>query len=274
MLGQRVVALLLERTGAPVSKDALMDAAWPGLAVEDGNLTVQIAALRRVLGEVLEAGSWIETLPRRGYRYVGPEVLMGPSALQATASSPILALPERPSVAVLPFTNLSGDPEQAYFADGMVDDIVTGLSRIKWLFVVARSSTAIYKGRTVDVGTVDQELGVRYVLEGSVRRVADRVRVTTQLVDASSGTHVWADRYDRKLDDIFTLQDEIALAVVGTIEPSLRRAEIERAKRKRPENLDAYDLVLKSQADVFSGMPQQVTKALVLLDRALALDRT
>ena len=274
MLGQRVVALLLERTGAPVSKDALMDAAWPGLAVEDGNLTVQIAALRRVLGEVLEAGSWIETLPRRGYRYVGPEVLMGPSALQATASSPILALPERPSVAVLPFTNLSGDPEQAYFADGMVDDIVTGLSRIKWLFVVARSSTAIYNGRTVDVKTVGQELGVRYVLEGSVRRVADRVRVTTQLVDASSGTHVWADRYDRKLDDIFTLQDETALAVVGTIEPSLRRAEIERAKRKRPENLDAYDLVLKSQADVFSGMPQQVTKALVLLDRALALDRT
>jgi TolB-like protein/Tfp pilus assembly protein PilF len=274
VLGQRAVALLgllLERARMPVSKDALMDAAWPGLAVEDGNLTVQIAALRRVLCEVSEADSWIETLPRRGYRYVGPDVEIETSSLQANVSAS-LALPDRPSIAVLPFANLSGDAEQAYFADGMVDDIVTGLSRIKWLFVVARSSTAIYKGRTVDVKAVGGELGVRYVLEGSVRRVADRVRITTQLVDASSGTHVWAERYDRTFDDIFALQDEIALAVVGTIEPSLRVAEIKRVKRKRPDNLDAYDLVLQSQVDVFSGMPQQVAKALVLLDRALSLD--
>lgn len=274
VLGQRAVALLrllLERAGTPVSKDALMDAAWPGLAVEDGNLTVQIAALRRVLDEVSEANRWIETLPRRGYRYVGPTVELEPSPLQPNVWAS-LALPDKPSIAVLPFVNLSGDAEQAYFADGMVDDIVTGLSRIKWLFVVARSSSAIYKGRTVDAKAVGRELGVRYVLEGSIRRVANRVRITTQLVDASSGTHVWVERYDRTFDDIFALQDEIALAVVGTIEPSLRVAEIERVKRKRPENLDAYDLVLQSQADVFSGMPQQVAKALVLLDRAISME--
>lgn len=277
MLGQRAVALLrllLEQAGAPVSKDALMDAAWPGLAIEDSNLTVQIAALRRVLGEVSGAESWIETLPRRGYRYVGPEVATRPSASEAIRQSPTLTLPDKPSMAVLPFSNLSGVPEQEYFVDGMVDDIVTGLSRIKWLFVVARSSTAAYNGRTVDVKEVGRALGVRYVLEGSVRRVADRVRITTQLVDASTGAHVWVERYDRTFDDVFALQDEIALAVVGTIEPSLRRAEIERVKRKRPESLDAYDLVLQSQSDVYSGMPQQVTQALVLLDRALSLDPT
>jgi adenylate cyclase len=185
-----------------------------------------------------------------------------------------LALPDKPSIAVLAFQNMSGDPEQDYFADGMVDDIITGLSRIKWLFVIARNSTFTYKGRAADVKQVGRELGVRYVLEGSVRKAADRVRITGQLIDAATGTHVWAERYDRKFDDIFALQDEIALSVVSAIEPSLRRAEVERVKRKRPDSLDAYDLVLRAQPDVYSGMPEGATKALMLVESALALDPT
>jgi len=143
--------------------------------------------------------------------------------------TPALALPDKPSIAVLPFQNMSGDPEQEYFADGMVEDIITGLSRIKWLFVIARNSTFTYKGRATDVKQVGRELGVRYVLEGSVRKAADRVRITGQLIDAATGAHVWAQRFDRRLEDIFALQDEITLNVVGAIEPSLRDAEIERA---------------------------------------------
>jgi adenylate cyclase len=191
---------------------------------------------------------------------------------EPSASRP--ALPGKPSIAVMPFQNMSGDLEQDYFVDGMIDDIITGLSRIKWLFVIARNSSFTYKGRAVDVKQVGRELGVRYVLEGSVRKLADRVRITGQLVDAATGAHVWAERYDRKSDDIFALQDEIALSVVGAIEPSLRRAEVERVKRKRPDNLDAYDLVMRAQPDVYSGMPERATKALVLLEGALVLDST
>jgi adenylate cyclase len=185
-----------------------------------------------------------------------------------------LTLPNKPSIAVLPFQNLSGDPEQDYFADGMVDDIITGLSRIKWLFVIARNTTFTYKGRAVDVKQVGRELGVRYVLEGSVRKAADRVRVTGQLIDAETGAHVWAERYDRKAEDIFALQDDVTLSVVGAMEPSLRLAEIERVKRKRSDNLDAYDLVLQAQTDAYSRIPERCAKALLLLERALVLDPT
>ena len=275
VLGQRAVALLrmlLERPGEPVSKDALIEAGWPGRAIEDSNLTVQIAALRRILEEGAGGASWIETLPRRGYRYVGPVVATDNSPAAATPQTSPLALPNKPSVAVLPFSNLSGDPEQEYFSDGMVEDIVAGLSRIKWLFVVARNSSFAYKGKAIDVTRVGRELGVRYILQGSLRKHGSRVRISAQMIEAETGGHVWAEHYDRPLDDIFVLQDEIALSVVGAIEPSLRRAEIERVKRKRPESLDAYDLVLKAQPDVDSGIPERVTKALVLLERALALD--
>jgi adenylate cyclase len=186
--------------------------------------------------------------------------------------APALALPDKPSIAVLPFQNLSGDPEQEYFADGMVEDIISGLSRIKWLFVIARNSTFTYKGRPVDVKQVGRELGVRYVLEGSVRKVADRVRITGQLIDAATGAHVWGERYDRRLEDIFALQDEITLNVVGAIEPSLRDAEIERVKRKRPDSLDAYDLVLRALPHVYVAMPEEATKAVPPLEKALALE--
>ena len=275
VLGQRAVALLrllLERAGEPVSKDALIAAAWPGLAVEDSNLTVQIAALRRVLEDVAGGAGWVETLPRRGYRYVGPAVGDGDPAPSVQRTLTSLALPDLPSVAVLPFTNLGGDPEQEYFADGMVEDIVAGLSRIKWLFVVARNSSFAYKGKTIDAKRVGRELGVRYLLQGSLRRNGGRVRVSAHMIEAETGGHLWTERFDRALDDIFALQDEIALNVVGAIEPSLRRAEVERVKRKRPDSLDAYDLVLQAQGDVNSGMPAQVTRALPLLERALALD--
>jgi adenylate cyclase len=192
--------------------------------------------------------------------------------LDGVVIRPALSLPDKPSIAVLPFQNMSGDPEQDYFADGMVEDIVTGLSRIRWLFVIARNSTFTYKGRAVDVKQVGRELGVRYVLEGSVRKLADRVRITGQLIDVGTGAHVWAERYDRKSDDIFALQDEITLSVVGAIEPRLRLAEVERARRKRPDNLDAYDLVLQTLPDVYSRMPEPSARALKLLERAIALD--
>ena len=187
----------------------------------------------------------------------------------AAEPSTQLSQAERPSIAVLPFQNMSGDAEQDYFADGMVEDILTGLARIKWLFVIARNSSFAYKGKSIDVKQAGHELGVRYVLEGSVRKMANRVRVTGQLVEAETGRHIWADRYDRSLDDVFALQDELTMNVVAVIEPSLRQAEIERVKRKRPENLDAYDLVLRAMPHVYPAMPEGAAKALPFLERAL-----
>jgi len=194
------------------------------------------------------------------------------AARAATSTEPSkLALPDKPSIAVLPFQNLSNDTEQEYFADGMVEDIIAGLSRIKWLFVIARNSSFTYKGQAVDVKRVGRELGVRYVLEGSLRKAGERVRISTQLVEAETGVHLWAERYDRHLDDIFALQDEITLSVVGAIEPRLRDAEIERVKRKRPDSLDAYDLVLRAIPDVYTAMPGGAAKAIPLLEQALTL---
>ena len=190
----------------------------------------------------------------------------------AGPARPSLPLPDKPSIAVLPFTNLSGDPEQDYFADGMVEDIITGLSRIKWIFVIARNSSFAYRGKAMDVKQVGRELGVRYVLEGSVRKSGNRVRITAQLIDTGTGTHIWADHYDRALDDIFAVQDELTISVVGVIEPTLRKAEIERARRKRPDSLDAYDLYLRALPFAFTAMPQDADRALTLLDRAIELE--
>ena len=192
--------------------------------------------------------------------------------LDEARERPALTLPDKPSIAVLPFQNMSGDPEQEYFADGMVEDIITGLSRIRWLFVIARNSSFAYKGKSPDVRQVGRDLGVRYVLEGSVRKAAGRVRITAQLIEAESSRHIWAERYDRAIDDIFVLQDDITISAVAAIEPSLRQAEIERVKRKRPDSLDAYDLVLRALPHVFTLMPDGARKSLPLLERALTLE--
>ena len=189
----------------------------------------------------------------RAYR-----IRIGPAS--AAVGRPTLALPDKPSIAVLPFANLSGDPEQEYFADGMVEEIVTALSRIRWLFVIARNSSFAYKGRAGDVKQVGRDLGVRYVLEGSVRKGGGRVRITAQLVDALSGAHLWADRFEGSLEDVFDLQDEVAISVAGVIEPALRQAEIERARRKRPDSLDAYDLYLRALPLLSSRCPRPQTR--------------
>jgi len=194
------------------------------------------------------------------------------SAPAAAASPAPLTLPEKPSIAVLPFQNMSGDPEQEYFADGMVEDIITGLARIKWLFVIARNSSFIYKGKAVDIRQAGRELGVRYVLEGSVRKAGNRVRITAQLIEAETGAHLWADRYDGAIEDVFDLQDQITDRIVGVVEPSLRQSEIERSRRKRPDSLGAYDLYLRALAHVALLHPKEVEAARPLLEQALKLD--
>jgi TolB-like protein/class 3 adenylate cyclase len=204
--------------------------------------------------------------PVRVYR------VRGPAPVGKWPATPSLPLPDKPSIAVLPFQNMSGDPEQEYFADGMVEEIITALSRIRWLFVIARNSTFTYKGRAVDLKRVGRELGVCYVLEGSVRKAAGRVRITAQLIDATNGAHLWADRFDGSLEDVFDLQDKVAVSVAGVIEPTLRQAEIERARRKRPESLDAYDLYLRALPFAYTSMPQDAERALPFLERAIALE--
>jgi TolB-like protein len=174
-------------------------------------------------------------------------------AIANAAAAPVLPLPDKPSIAVLPFANLSGDPEQEYFADGMVEEIITALSRIRWLFVIARNSSFTYKGQPVDVKQVGRELGVRYVLEGSVRKAAGRVRITAQLIEAQTGAHLWADRFDGSLEDVFELQDEVAVNVAGIIEPTLQAAEIRRSVERPTNDLTAYDLYLRSLSLTFPG---------------------
>jgi TolB-like protein/Tfp pilus assembly protein PilF len=205
--------------------------------------------------------------PVRVYRISG-EPLPAARATEKLA----LALPDKPSIAVLPFTNMSGDPEQEYFADGMVEDIITGLSRFRWLFVIARNSSFTYKGRAVDVKQVGRELGVRYLLEGSVRKSSNRVRIAGQLIDASSGTHLWADRFEGTIEDVFELQDQVTARVVWAIAPRLQQAEIERARRKPTESLDAYDLYLRGLANVHKWTREGNEEALRLFYQAVERD--
>jgi TolB-like protein/Tfp pilus assembly protein PilF len=205
--------------------------------------------------------------PVRVYRVSGEQL----AAPRATAR-PALALPDKPSIAVLPFTNLSGDPEQEYFADGMVEDIITGLSRFRWLFVIARNSSFTYKGRAVDVRQVGRELGVRYLLEGSVRKSANRIRIAGQLIDAASGAHLWADRFEGALENVFELQDQVTASVVGAIAPRLQQAEIARARRKPTESLDAYDLFLRGLANFYKWTREGNDEALSLFYQAIERD--
>jgi adenylate cyclase len=277
-LGRRALALLralIDRPGVPVSKDALIDAAWPGLAVEESNLTVQIAFLRRVLGEDSGSERWIETLPRRGYRFIGPVPTKGEAGPPSAVPPPQTnrpSVPDKPSIAVLPFQNMSGDPEQEYFADGIVEEITTALSRIRWLFVIARSSSFTYKGRAVDVKQVGRELGVRYVLEGSIRKAGNRVRISCQLIDALSDAHLWANNFEGSLDDVFDLQDKVAISVAGVIEPALVAAETRRSIQRQTTDITVYDLYLRAHTESMSWEKSRVLRALDLLDEALELD--
>jgi TolB-like protein/Flp pilus assembly protein TadD len=203
-------------------------------------------------------------------------MVAGGTSRQAPVAAPILALPDKPSIAVLPFQNMSGDPEQEYFTDGMVEDIITALSRFKSLFVIARNSSFVYKGKAVDVKQVARELGVRYVLEGSVRKAADRVRISGQLIDASTGGHLWADHFDGVLKDIFELQDQVTSSVVGAIAPKLEQAETERAMHKPTESLDAYDCYLRAVSSDYKASRElnreASEEALRLSYRAIELD--
>ena len=207
--------------------------------------------------------------PVRVYR-VGPRA-SSPQAAGTAAVPPVLPLPDKPSIAVLPFVNLSGDPEQEYFADGMVDEIITALSRIRWLFVIARNSSFTYKGQAIDVKQVGRELGVRYILEGSVRKAGGRVRITGQLIEALSGTHLWADRFDGTLEDVFDLQDKVAIRVAGVIEPALQAAETVRSASRPTADLTAYDLYLRAYTISMSSA-RQIPEALRLSEQAIARD--
>jgi TolB-like protein/tetratricopeptide (TPR) repeat protein len=263
-----------------VSKDDLLASIWNGRIVSDSALSTRINAARCAIEDTGEDQHLIRTLPRKGVRFVGAvreeqasaPAQRPPAALPAEHASPALPLPDKPSIAVLPFVNMSGDPEQDYFADGMAEEIITALSRCSWLFVIARNSSFTYKGKPVDVRQVGRELGVRYVLEGSVRRAGDRLRFTGQLIDATSGGHIWADRFEGNLGNVFDLQDRFTESVVAAIEPKLQLAEIERLKHKPVSNLDAYDLLLRAQQCEYEFRAESLAAALRYLEQALAID--
>jgi TolB-like protein len=261
-----------------VSKDDLINAIWNGRGVSDAALTTRLNVARSVIGDTGHEQRLIKTLPRKGFRFVGSvREVQEPAGAAAAANpeeppKPALTLPDKPSIAVLPFANLSSDPEQEYFADGMVEDIITGLSRSKSLFVIARNSSFTFKSKAVDVKRIGRELGVRYVLEGSVRKAGNRVRITGQLVDAETGNHIWADRYDSTLEDIFDLQDRVTASVIGAIAPQLEWAEIARSQRKPTESLQAYDYYLRALASNYGFTRAANAEALRLSQIANKLD--
>jgi TolB-like protein len=260
-----------------VTKDDLIEVVWGGRIVSESTLTSHINAVRKAIGDTGGEQRLVRTIARKGYRFVGDVRERGgleqPTPTQRhEASAEPLALPDRPSIAVLPFLNLSGDPGQDYFVDGVVEDIIAAMSRMSGLFVIARNSSFTYKNRVVDVKQVGRELGVRYVVEGSLRKSANRVRITGQLVDATTGANLWSERFDGRIDDIFALQDQMTASIVGSIAPQLQRAEIERAKHKPTECLDAYDYYLRATANLHRGTREAVDEALALLDRAIELD--
>jgi TolB-like protein len=261
--------------GRLVDRDELMQAVWPGVFVTDDSIAQCITEIRRALGG--DGQRLLRTIPRRGYRLAvsvstagSAEVAVAPEdAMTSDPAAPIRSDP--PMIAVLPFQNMSGDPDQEYFADGMVEEIITALSHIRWLFVIARNSSFIYKGQAVDIKQVGRELGVRYVLEGSVRRSANQVRVTAQLIDASNGAHLWAEHFDGSLEDVFELQDKIASSVAGVIEPALQDAETTRSADRPTRDLAAYDLYLRGYALALSSA-SRFREALGLLEEAIARD--
>jgi TolB-like protein len=256
-----------------VSKDDVLSSVWRGRIVSDSALTTRINAARAALGDNGQEQRFIKTLPRKGLRFVGPVQEERPAADVAPADSKSLpALAAKPSIAVLPFANLSGDPEQEYFSDGISEDIITALSKLRWFFVIARNSSFVYKSKAVHLKQLAEELGVGYVVEGSVRKGGERVRISAQLNDVATGSHIWAERYDRGLADVFAVQDEITEAIVAAIEPQLYAAENFRAQRKPPDSLDAWDLVMRALSHYWRVTRQDNIVAQALLEKAIAID--
>ena len=247
-----VLAYLIQNRERVVTKDELLASIWEGRSVSESALTTRINAARSAVGDSGSQQRLIKTLLRKGVRFVGAVREEQQPTTAATAEQ--LALPDRPSISVLPFTNMSGDPSQEYFSDGISEDIITELSRFSELFVIARNSTFQYKGKAPDVRQVGRELGVRYVLEGSIRRDGDRVRISAQLLDALTGAHRWAERYDRKLEDVFTLQIQLACTIAAVLAAHVNRAEAERALTKSPASWQAYDYYMRA-ARYFGVLP-------------------
>ena len=278
-----LLVYLVQNCDRVVSKDDLIASVWGGRVVSDSTLTSRINAARKALGDSGKNQNLIRTIARKGLRFVGVvrTQLNGAEPAHATGSPPneineqsrpALPLPDRPSIAVLPFANMSGDPEQEYFSDGISEDIITALSKLRWFFVIARNSSFIYKGKAVHMRQVAEELGVGYVVEGSVRKGGDRVRITVQLNDVATGSHLWAERYDRGLADVFAVQDEITEAIVAAIEPQLYAAENFHAQRKPPESMDAWDLVMRALSHYWRVTRQDNVVAQALLEKAISID--
>jgi TolB-like protein/Tfp pilus assembly protein PilF len=277
-----LLAYLMHNRDRVVSKDDLIASVWGGRIVSDSTLTSRINSARTAVGDTGKDKKLIRTVARKGFRFVGVVRIEPDGAEPAQATGPIdnvhgqprtaLPLPDRPAIAVLPFINMSGDPEQEYFSDGISEDIITALSKLRWFFVIARNSSFVYKGKPVHLKQIAEELGVGYVVEGSVRKSGDRVRITAQLNNVATGSHVWAERYDRGLADVFAVQDEITEAIVAAIEPQLYAAENFRAQRKPPDSTDAWDLVMRALSHYWRVTRQDNLVAQALLEKAIAID--
>jgi TolB-like protein len=276
-----LLVYLVQNRDRVVSKDDLIAAVWHNRIVSDSTLTSRINAARKAVGDSGDEQKLIRTVPRKGLRFVGdvhaPPSPGQPAHIAATADElheprAALPLPDRPAIAVLPFINMSGEAEQEYFSDGISEDIITALSKLRWFFVIARNSSFVYKGKSVHIKQIAGELGVGYVVDGSVRKGGDRVRITVQLNDVATGSHVWAERYDRSLADVFAVQDEITEAIVAAIEPQLYAAENFRARRKPPDSMDAWDLVMRALSHYWRVTRQDNLVAQALLEKAIAID--
>ena len=275
-----LLVYLVQNRDHVVSREDLIASVWGGRSVSDSTLTSRINSVRTAIGDSGRDQKLIRTIPRKGLRFVGivnqpsngPQPVDPPAEEIRPEPRSALPLPDRPAIAVLPFTNMSGDPEQEYFSDGISGDLITGLSKLRWFLVIAHSSSFTYKGKAVHLKQVAEELGVGYVLEGSVRKSGDRVRITAQLNDVSTGSHIWAERYDRDLADVFAVQDEITESIVAAIEPQLYAAENFRALRKPPGSLDAWDLVMRALSYYWRVTRQDNMVAQALLEKAIAMD--
>src|SRR5262245_22003233 len=269
-----VLIYLVEHRERVVSKDDLIASLWAGRIVSESTLTSRINAVRQAIGGTGEKQNLIRTFARKGFRFVAPVEVRNeePTATPGKQDGLALAVPQKPSIAVLPFANMSSDSEQDSFVDGVTEEIITALSRVRWFFVIARGSTFAYRSSDISPEEIARELGVRYILMGSVRRAGERIRVTAQLIDGNSRSNVWARTYDRDLSDIFSVQDEITQTIVGGIEPELSRAERERARIKQRDSVDAWSIYQRGMFHLYRYTKDDLAQARKLFEEAIALD--